>query len=87
MPTLRLIAALLAGTFLLADAALAQDEEREVIYRERTEIDFESVDVSSNLVRPEGRLLMETKRASFNPLIRFRENFDTEMRQSVNEVK
>ena len=30
---------------------------------------------------------MDAKRIQFNPLIRLRENFDVEMKQSVDEVK
>ncbi len=74
---------------LFAAPALAQDEVegREVRYQERTEIDFESVDVSAELQKPEGQLLLERKKASFNPLIRFREDFNLEMKQSIDEVQ
>lgn len=67
--------------------AFAQDEEAPVSYKERTEIDFEEVDVSGELIKPEGQLLIERKKASFNPLIRFRENWDAELKQSIDEVK
>lgn len=85
------ILAFLLGSFLASGLAFAQDAEeeegREVRYRERTEIDFEAVDVSGELVKPEGQLLLERKKASFNPLIRFREDFNAEMRQSVDQIK
>lgn len=76
----------------LASTAFAQeevDEEtgRRIKYSERTEIDFESVDVSGELVKPEGSLLLDRKRASFNPLIRLREDFNEEMKNSVDEIK
>jgi hypothetical protein len=58
-----------------------------VKYKERTEIDFEDVDVNGELVKPAGALLIDRKRASFNPLIRLREDFNDEMKQSVDEVK
>lgn len=70
--------------------AFAQDGDEPsgpVSYKERTEIDFEEVDVSGELIKPEGQLLIERKKASFNPLIRFRENWDAEMKQSIDEVK
>lgn len=69
--------------------APAQDAEgdQDVRYKERTEIDFEEVDVSGELIKPQGQLLLERKKASFNPLIRFREDFNEEMRQSIDEVK
>lgn len=75
-----------------APTALAQDEavdesSRNVKYKERTEIDFESVDVTGELVKPSGQLLLDRKRASFNPLIRLRSDFNVEMKDSVDEVK
>ena len=77
--------ALIALTSLAAPA-FAQ-EEPDVIYQERTEIDFEEVDVSGELVKPQGTLLLERRRASFNPLITLRTEFNTEMRQSIDDVK
>lgn len=71
----------------LAFAQERDTEGREIRYEERTTIDFDEVDVEGELVKPEGNLLTETKRASFNPMIRFREDFNVEMKQSVDEVK
>jgi hypothetical protein len=70
---------------ILSPTALAQDDE--VTYKERTEIDFEGVEVAGELVKPQGALLLERKRASFNPLIKLRTDFNPEMSQSVNNVK
>ena len=71
--------------------ALAQEETsedgRKVIYKERTEVDFEGVEVAGELVKPQGALLLDRKRASFNPLIKLRTDFNDEMSKSVDEVK
>jgi hypothetical protein len=70
--------------------ALAQevdDSERKIIYKSRTEIDFEGVDVAGELVKPQGALLLDRKKGSFNPLIRLREEFNLEMENSVNYIK
>jgi hypothetical protein len=70
--------------------AFAQEEGEEgprVIYKERTEVDFEGVDVAGELVKPQGALLLDRKRAAFNPLIKLRTDFNAEMSQSVDEVK
>lgn len=72
---------------LITSMAFAQDEGREVRYREKTEIDFEGVDVEGQLVKPQGALLLDRKRASFNPLIKLRSDFNPEISQSVNEIK
>ena len=82
--------ALSALLLSFSTAAFAQEEDesgRQVKYKERTEIDFEGVDVQGELVKPAGQLLMDAKKIQFNPLIRLRENFDVEMKQSVDEVK
>ncbi|HMV65320.1 MAG TPA: hypothetical protein PKA64_00625 [Myxococcota bacterium] len=84
-----MFAALLLSVVALP--AFAQEETddagQRIKYKERTEIDFEGVDVQGELVKPQGSLLIEAKRIQFNPLIRLRENFDVEMKQSVDEVK
>lgn len=87
---IRLTLAVLALGF--AAPAFAQDDSgdtsgREIKYKERTEIDFEGVDVEGELVKPQGALLLDRRKAQFNPLIRLRENFNDEMKSSVDEVK
>lgn len=88
---LKLLLSCLAVSSLLSGAAVAQEVDessgRSIKYKERTEIDFEGVDVTGDLIKPQGMLLMDVKRKQFNPLIRLRENFDEEMKQSVDEVK
>ena len=69
-------------------SAQAQDESgRQIKYAERTEIDFEGVNVEGELVKPAGSLVVSPRRAQFNPLIRLRENFDRELKRSAEQVK
>lgn len=75
-----------------APVAFAQDDEesgddKKVQYKAKTEIDFEGLDVSGELVKPAGSVVAETKRAAFNPLIRLRTDFAQEMVESVDEIK
>ena len=72
---------------LIMNLAFAQDEDRTVTYKKKTEIDFEGVDISGELVKPQGALLLDRKRASFNPLIKLRSDFNPEMSSSVSEIK
>ena len=72
---------------LIMNLAFAQDEGRTVTYKKKTEIDFEGVDISGELVKPQGALLLDRKRASFNPLIKLRADFNPEMSSSVSEIK
>ena len=74
-----------------AAPAFAQDDEdpgdRKVVYKQKTEIDFEGLDVSGELQKPQSALVLDRKKAQFNPLIKLREDFNAEMEQSVDEVK
>ena len=70
-----------------ASAQETEDGDRKIIYKARTEIDFEGVDVAGELVKPQGALLLDRKKGSFNPLIRLREEFNVEMENSVNYIK
>lgn len=69
--------------------ALADDPvpEPKVIYKDKTEIDFEAIDIQGELVRPQGALLLDRRKAKFNPMIRLRVDFDDEMDKSVDEIK
>lgn len=90
----RIVRFLLVGiaTLSFSHTAFAQDEAdedsgRKVTYKQKTEIDFEGLDVSGELVKPQSALVLDRKKASFNPLIHLREDFNPEMEQSVDEVK
>jgi hypothetical protein len=72
---------------LMTSLLYAQDNDRNIVYKKKTEIDFEGVDIEGQLVKPQGALLLDRKRASFNPLIKLRTDFNPEMSSSVNEIK
>jgi hypothetical protein len=81
----------LVTALFTAAPAFAQDDGgdsgRQIKYKDREEIDFEGVDVTGELVKPQGSLLLDRRKANFNPLIKLRENWDEEMKQSVDEIK
>ena len=72
---------------MITSLAIAQDDDRQIRYKNKTEIDFEGVDVTGSLVKPQGALLLDRKRASFNPLIKLRTDFNQEMSDSISEIK
>ena len=75
---------------LLSTVAIADNdakEEPKVVYKARTEIDFEGVEIAGELVKPQGQLILDRQRAQFNPLIKLRIDFDDEMDKSVDEIK
>jgi len=63
------------------------DKSREVIYKQRTEIDFDSVDVNGELIKPAGALVISRKRAQFNPLIKLRQDFNPEIKRTIRQVQ
>jgi hypothetical protein len=65
----------------------SKQEEPKVIYKAKTEIDFEGVEIDGELVKPQGQLILDRQRAQFNPLIKLRTDFDDEMEKSVDEIK
>jgi hypothetical protein len=75
--------------FLLLSLAYADDpkEEPKVVYKQRTEIDFEGVEIEGELVKPQGSLVLDRRHAKFNPMIKLRTDFDDEMDKSVQEIK
>ena len=78
---------LAAGMALTGSVAFAQDEDRKVIYKDKTEIDFEDVDVEGDLKKPHGAYLLDRRRGNFNPLIKIRTDFNDQILRSVDEVR
>lgn len=78
---------LLAFLLFPQEARGQEAEERQIKYKERTEIDFEGVDITGELVKPAGSLVMDRRKAQFNPLIRLRLDFDDKMKESIDEIK
>ena len=74
--------------WLLLSIAIAQDtEEQKVIYKQKTEIDFEGLEIEGQLLKPRGSIITERRQATFNPLIQLRTDFSAEMKGSVQEIK
>ena len=71
--------------YLLVGFVFAQDRATE--YKKRTEIDFEALDISGEMIKPQGSVIIERKKAEFNPLIRIRTDFNQEMSDSIREIK
>jgi hypothetical protein len=71
---------------LATNIAFAQ-ESREVRYQKETEIDFDGIDITGELIKPQGSLIVERSGTTFNPLIQLRTDWDPEMSRSVNLIK
>lgn len=74
--------------YFIISLALGQEEsDRKVQYQRETEIDFEALDIEGQMVKPQGSLILDRSRASFNPLIKLRTDFNPEISRSVTEIK
>jgi hypothetical protein len=80
--------AFILSLMLLSGHAWASDEESgKVIYKQKTEIDFEDLEIEGILQKPQSALVLERKKASFNPLVKLRTDWNEEISHSTNEVK
>jgi hypothetical protein len=79
---------MIIGLLLLSTPTMADDKDEPiVVYKKRTEIDFESLDIEGELVKPQGALLLERTKANFNPLIKLRKDFTQEIKQSTGDIQ
>ena len=69
-----------------ANAQERGDNDR-IVYKQRTEIDFDGVDIQGELVKPAGTLLLDRRAAAFNPLIKLRENWNPEIKESIRMIR
>jgi hypothetical protein len=74
---------------LFPSVAGAQDkkEKPKVVYEQRTEIDFDEMEVTGELVKPQGSVITARKRAVFDSFIKLRVNWDKEMKKSTKEIR
>ena len=67
--------------------SFAFGQERNIQYKHQTEIDFDALDITGEMVKPQGTLIVERSSAKFNPLIELRLDWNEEMKNSVSEIK
>ena len=78
---------------ILASLAWAGDDiERDadgnrVVYKNKTEIDFDDLEIVGMLQKPQSALVLERKKANFNPLIKLRTDWNDAIHESVDEIK
>ena len=66
---------------------MAQEPEKNVVYNKKTEVDFETVELEGDFVKPQGSIVVERQRARFNPMIVLRPDFNTEISMSINDIE
>ena len=78
---------LCASLAFAGDDSLDEDSDRKIIYKQRTEIDVESLEVEGTLVKPSSSLILERKKAAFNPLVKIRTDWVDMIEESIDEAK
>ena len=78
---------LFASLAFAGDNDLDEDSDRRVVYKQKTEIDFESLEVEGTLVKPSSSLVLERKKAAFNPLVKIRTDWVDMIDESIDEAK
>ncbi len=78
---------ILAPFLLFAGDARAEDDEPKKVYRKETTIDFEELEIEGVLIKPQSALVLERKKASFNPLIKLRTDWNDQIEENLDEVK
>ena len=79
---------LLLATMAHAGDNVERDEDgRKVVYKAATSIDFGDLEIEGVLQKPQSALVLERKKANFNPLIKLRTDWQDAMEQSVDEIK
>ena len=72
----------------LAGDRVERDENGDrVVYKSKTEIDFEDLEIEGVLQKPQSALVLERKKANFNPLIKLRTDWRDAIEESVDEIK
>ena len=67
---------------LLLLSSLLYGDEPKIVYKEKTEIDFEAIELEGQIKKPMGEMIVERIKAEFNPLVPIREDFLKEMEAS-----
>jgi len=79
---------ILTFMLLFTSTALGSDDSSsKVVYRSTTEIDFEELEIEGTLQKPQSALVLERKKAAFNPLVKLRTDWNEEIDESVNSIK
>ena len=82
---LGLCAGIAAPAFAQGKTTTVQEADR-TVYRKKTVIDFSDAAVEGELTKPEGTYALSKKKTQFRSLIKTRDNFQTELQKSVDNL-
>lgn len=71
---------------LLTSLAISQ-ESKTIKYQKQIEIDFEALDITGEMIKPQGTIIIERQNTKFPPVMQPRLDFNLEMSESIREIK
>jgi len=77
--------ALALGVPAVADDRVIREADKTIV-KKKTVIDFTDVAVEGELTKPEGSYSVSKRKTTFKTLIRVRDNFNPELRKSVENL-
>lgn len=77
--------ALALGVPAVADERVIREADKTIV-KKKTVIDFTDVAVEGELTKPEGSYSVSKRKTTFKTLIRVRDNFNPELRKSVENL-
>ena len=77
--------ALALGVPAVADDRVIREADKTIV-KKKTVIDFSDVAVEGELTKPEGSYSVSKRKTTFKTLIRVRDNFNPELRKSVENL-
>lgn len=81
------LAAALAPGLALAQAAPEEEPAQNVRYQQQTELEFDIVKLTGEVVDDGFEMVIERRHAAFNPFITLRRDFTDQMTASVDEIR
>lgn len=78
---------LFASLAFADDNNFDEEDDRKIVYKQKTEIDFESLEVEGALLKPSSAFILERKKLSFNPLVKIRTDWTDLIEESITEAR
>lgn len=73
-----------ASTVYAQDTVIQQEDK--TVYKKKTVIDFTDLSIEGELTKPQGSYLLNRRKTGFTSLLKYRQNFLPELRNSVDNL-
>lgn len=83
---LMVAAAVMVGTLSSAEEPKVIQEADKTVYRKKTTVDFNDVQVEGELTKPEGSYVLNRRKTGFDSRIKVRADFSPELQKSVDHL-